>query len=411
MPSPVYRGGPTDDPKGFQPQAVGNYPAKSDVADTDNIYLSDRGWVYRHYKSLDKSKFWDEVIWAGDVTNPPTANDPVDPFGDADPDFLNGDGIQFVAGVYPGVDPTIGTTTINAASDGDTGTAIPFKIITSGTLASGNTYAWSVDGPGTATFSAGTQTGTFSGDTDSEANVSITFPTDGQYTVTCTLKTSATASTGSVGQAGFAATTNVPADTIGTVTVNGQTTPEAGVGLTYSASYTGTAPQGDITYAWTATPNSGVTLTQPGDNPEDVKVIFTTQASVTSTVIKCVLTDASASDSGAFDELTVVPHFVIGSPTATIGGTASISMVKSTTTAAAALTYTSQSNPAPNDLTYAWTCNPSSAGTFNDATIAGPTFTAANAAGGAQLTCLVGSAKSDPTTSTSSVIFVTITDS
>ena len=39
----VWRGGPTDNPPGFQPQAFGNYPAKSDVADKDNIYLSDQG--------------------------------------------------------------------------------------------------------------------------------------------------------------------------------------------------------------------------------------------------------------------------------------------------------------------------------------------------------------------------------
>ena len=76
MASPVYRG---DDP-GFQTQAVGNYPAKSDCADKDNIYLSDQGWVYRHFKNASKTKYWDEVIWAGDVTDPPTENDPVAPF-------------------------------------------------------------------------------------------------------------------------------------------------------------------------------------------------------------------------------------------------------------------------------------------------------------------------------------------
>ena len=66
MSDAVWRG---NDP-GFQEQAVGNYPDKSDCADKDNIYLSDEGWVYRHYKSLDKSKYWDEVIWAGGVTDP-----------------------------------------------------------------------------------------------------------------------------------------------------------------------------------------------------------------------------------------------------------------------------------------------------------------------------------------------------
>ena len=395
MPSPVYRGGPTDNPPGFQPQAVGNYPAKSDVADTDNIYLSDQGWVYRHYKSPDKSKFWDEVIWAGDVTNPPTANDPVDPFGDPDPDFLNGDGIQFVTGVYPGADATIGEVTINAADSGDTGTAIPFALVVGGTLANNNTYAWSVDGPGTATFSSGTQTGTFTGNTPAEANVSITFPTDGTYTVTCLLKQSAASTSGSTAQHGFTAEANVASDTIGTVTVNGQTTPQAGVGLTYSASYTGTAPQEDITYTWTATPSAGVTITQPGDSPEEAKVIFTTQASVTSTVITCTLTDASASDSPAAGTLTVVPHFVIG--LATITGPTSLTL-NSASSAYSISGYDDQANPAPNDLTYQWSAafGGGAAGTVNDATAAAPTFTA-TAAGTVQISCVVSSAKSDPT--------------
>ena len=406
MPSPVYRGGPTDDPKGFQPQAVGNYPAKSDVADTDNIYLSDRGWVYRHYKSLDKSKFWDEVIWAGDVTNPPTANDPVDPFGDADPDFLNGDGIQFVSGVYPGADPTIGVVTVNAADSGDTGTAIPFALVVGGTLANNNTYAWSVDGPGTATFSSGTQTGTFTGNTPAQANVSITFPTDGQYTVTCLLKTSAAASTGSVGQHGFSAEADVASDTIGTVTVNGQTTPQAGVGLTYSASYTGTAPQEDITYTWTATPSSGVTITQPGDNPEEAKIIFTTQASVVSTAIKCVLTDSSAGDSPQEDTLTVVPHFVIGTSVVAGGST---TVVKDNATATYSVTFTGASNPAADDLVYAWTAT-GVAGSFNSATSATPTFTP-TAAGTATIKCTVTSAKSDPGSSVATSKTLTVTAS
>ena len=401
MPSPVYRG---DDP-GFQTQAVGNYPAKSDVADQDNIYLSDQGWVYRHFKSLDKSKYWDEIIWAGDVTNPPTENDPVDPFGDPDPDFNNGDGIQFVSGVYPGVDPTIGVTTINAADSGDTGSAIPFTLVVGGTLANNNTYAWSVDGPGTATFSSGTQTGTFTGNTPAEANVSITFPTDGQYTVTCLLKTSATASTGSVGQAGFSAETNVPADTIGTVTVNGSTSPTAGVTVTYSASYTGTAPQGDVTYTWSATPNTGVTIAA-GDEPEEKKITFTNAASVASTAIKCVITDGSASDSPQEDTLTVVPHFVIGTGAVAGGNT---TVVKDVATAAYSVTFTGASNPAADDLVYAWTSTPTS-GSFSSATAATPTFTA-TAAGNYQINCTVTSADSDPGSVVATAKTLTVTDS
>ena len=398
MPSPVYRG---DDP-GFQTQAVGNYPAKSDVADKDNIYLSDQGWVYRHFKNLDKSEFWDEVIWAGDVTNPPSENDPVDPFGDADPDFLVGDGFQFVSGDYPSADPTIGTVTINAPATGDISTNINFALnAPSGAFASGNTFAWSVTGPGTAVI--GTATGTFSGNTPANANTTINFPTAGQYQVTCLVKSSAAASSGSIATTGFGAEVNVPADTIGTVTVNGQTSPQAGTGATYSVSYDGTAPKNDVTYTWTVTPNTGVNIVNPGDNPDEIKLTFTTQGSVVSTAVKCVVTDSSAADSGANDTLTVVPHFVIGTPVLA-GPTTSTAGAASAAYSIAS--YTDQSNPTPSDLAYQWSAIPSTGVSFGSATSATTTVTVATA-GVVKVHCTVGSAKSIPTSSTSDEITLT----
>ena len=111
------------------------------------------------------------------------------------------------------------------------------------------------------------------------------------------------------------------------------------------------------------------------------KVIFTTQASVVSTAIKCVLTDSSASDSPQEDTLTVVPHFVIG--TATITGPTSLTLNQASS-AYSISGYDDQSNPAPNDLTYQWSASfgGGAAGTFSDATAAAPTFTA-TAAGSA----------------------------
>ena len=38
--------------------------ASNPVLDLDNVYLSDRGWAYRHYKREDKSLYWDEVLVA-----------------------------------------------------------------------------------------------------------------------------------------------------------------------------------------------------------------------------------------------------------------------------------------------------------------------------------------------------------
>ena len=76
--------------------AIGTAPAACDVYDKDNIFLTDEGWVYRHYKKSDLSAFWDEIIVAGEVVAGATIsgvdNDPVDAIGDETPNFEVGDG-------------------------------------------------------------------------------------------------------------------------------------------------------------------------------------------------------------------------------------------------------------------------------------------------------------------------------
>lgn len=404
---------------GFQEQAVGNYPAKSDCADKDNIYLSDEGWVYRHYKSLDKSKYWDEVIWAGAVTDPPAENEPINAFphtsvvypsrgggsylpgqlGTADPDFLVGDGVQFVSGPYPTASTTIKEISINAAENGDTATAIPFKAVledATGAIAVGNTWAWSVSGPGTATFSAGTATGTFSGTAVTESNVSITFPDAGSYTVSLVLGSGADGD--STATHHFQAAANVADDLIGAYTISGTQTPQVGIGITYTANPGAdtTAPEADCTYTWSASPSAGVTITQPGDDPLEAKVVFSTQGSVVETTITCVINDASAADDGKTITYVVTPHFVIGTPV--VGGPATAS--DGVQTAVYSVTYTGQSNPVPNDLTYKWDVTPNSAGVFDSDTSATPKFTPAET-GTCQINVVVSSAKSEPTTETS----------
>ena len=46
---------------------IGCAKVASDSLDIDNIYLTEGGWVYRHYKRADKSLWWDEVLVAGQV--------------------------------------------------------------------------------------------------------------------------------------------------------------------------------------------------------------------------------------------------------------------------------------------------------------------------------------------------------
>ena len=54
---------------------IGTSKIASDSYDTNNIFLTDQGWVYRHWKGdptdLD-CRYWDEIIVAGQVTQPGT---------------------------------------------------------------------------------------------------------------------------------------------------------------------------------------------------------------------------------------------------------------------------------------------------------------------------------------------------
>ena len=68
------------------PKDLRGLKAESDSYDYDNVFLTDEGWVYRHYKKADKSKFWDEIIVAGEVVSD-AGNNPVDSINDASPNF------------------------------------------------------------------------------------------------------------------------------------------------------------------------------------------------------------------------------------------------------------------------------------------------------------------------------------
>ena len=46
---------------------IGTAKVFSDSYDADNIYLSEEGWVYRHFKNVKKTMWWDEILVAGQV--------------------------------------------------------------------------------------------------------------------------------------------------------------------------------------------------------------------------------------------------------------------------------------------------------------------------------------------------------
>lgn len=46
---------------------IGTAKMFSDSYDADNIYLSEEGWVYRHFKNVERTMWWDEILVAGQV--------------------------------------------------------------------------------------------------------------------------------------------------------------------------------------------------------------------------------------------------------------------------------------------------------------------------------------------------------
>ena len=109
------------------------------VLDMDNVYLSDRGWAIRHYKNEAKTRFWDELLVAGEV---PSSDSP-DPFGDATPTFETGDGVQPPAlTIAPAAIAAFAAATVSAA----TTLAASFD-----PSVADATFAWSTDEAG-ATF-------------------------------------------------------------------------------------------------------------------------------------------------------------------------------------------------------------------------------------------------------------------
>lgn len=60
---------------------LGNSKRASDTYDNNNIFLTDQGWVYRHWKGdpLTTDRYWDEILVAGQVDPDPAVTGPSDP--------------------------------------------------------------------------------------------------------------------------------------------------------------------------------------------------------------------------------------------------------------------------------------------------------------------------------------------
>ena len=151
--------------------------ATNPVFDLDNVYLSDRGWAYRHYKREDKSLYWDEILVAGEVDESLPANAPVSTFGEANPTFEGGGG----ADQSPTL--TIAPAVLTAPAEVEGGSAGNTFSIEIDAAVSDATYAWTLVDETGATITAGAGTD----------SITVTAGTDaGTYTVRCVV-TSATA--------------------------------------------------------------------------------------------------------------------------------------------------------------------------------------------------------------------------
>jgi hypothetical protein len=343
------------DNPGFQTQAVGNYPDKSDAADKDNIYLSDQGWAYRHYKNADKTKYWDEVIWSGYVSDQVQENLPIGKFGAEAQTFLVGDGFAYASGPYPATVSTIGEVDVTGAESCTTNVAEVYTATNNGSTQSGQTYAWTVFQGSTDVTSAQTVAN------GTTAAATITFAADGAYTVKCTVGASGQASvTGAMNVLSEAANT---ADTIGTVELSGKLVPILGVTYQYTITYTGTAPIGDITPALASAGNDIGTPTlvsqtenESGDGGQFVmSCAFATSTAIgTSRVLTATLTDAGASDNPQTATLTATTAGKLGTVTAAVGsasvaqGTASTNCTSATTGGVSAAT------AAQTGTTFSW---------------------------------------------------------
>ena len=145
------------------------------VFDLDNVYLSDRGWAYRHYKREDKSLYWDEILVAGEVDESLPANAPVSTFGEANPTFEGGGG----ADQSPTLTIAPAVITAPASIEGSsTGNVFSIEIDASVQDA---TYAWTLVDEGTITAGSTSDSMTMTADA-----------TAGTYTVRCVV-TSVTA--------------------------------------------------------------------------------------------------------------------------------------------------------------------------------------------------------------------------
>lgn len=126
------------------------------VLDRDNVYFSDQGWAYRHYKTEAKENtqgnYWDEILVAGEaLEDDGTPDATADAFGTpGSKTFLTGDGTQ--APIIPsgGIDAYIALATSTAFPADGSGIAVIFSAGSEGGSAATGTVDTDASGDVTA---------------------------------------------------------------------------------------------------------------------------------------------------------------------------------------------------------------------------------------------------------------------
>ena len=251
---------------------LGTTKLASDSYDIDNIYLTDEGWVYRHFKSTDGSRYWDEIIVAGEVPagDSPQATNPPKLGTVANPPYETGDGSKDweysehqVTG-NPGTYTTKIVTTGGGlgVGDGETPAAGAIGDI-SGTAPGGpvlkgvaGTYTASVADDTGVTFTWTTSDGDGVLSATTGASVNITWATGGAKTVTVTATKAGAPDTG------VQKTYNesVTEYTIGTVNIGTMISVAVDTDTPAMAVASG-ANVDDLVYAWTCTSGNAANAT------------------------------------------------------------------------------------------------------------------------------------------------------
>ena len=250
---------------------LGTTKLASDSYDIDNIYLTEEGWVYRHFKSTDNSRWWDEIIVAGEVPagDGPQATNPPKLGTVASPPYETGDGSFDWEYSSHQVTGTPGTYTAKVVTEGGglgvgdgqapaagnigtiTGTA-PSGIISPGTA---YTYTAAAEGAGT-TFAWATSDGGATLSATTGASITITWATAGAQTVTVTATKAGASDTGVQKTYNEAVTEytigSVNVGTMVSVAVNTDT-PAVAVAVGSNVD--------DLVYAWTCTSGNAANAT------------------------------------------------------------------------------------------------------------------------------------------------------